>query len=486
MSSAIGTASSLLIAVGVGGAVSQALEPDFVDIRQQSWRDNPNLVLGPGELARLVAQGGIKLEVGQDQATYSGLSSDRFDELVWLEQHVPGSAELMFLWRLGEITDDEWRFGMAKLGMRHDFIEHLAATFTVPITTAEAAVAIHHHVIENQGQLPGLDLKTEGKVLRFPLVDIDAYAAAAAYGDSKANLDAITRTLGLPPGLDLVARAVFRNILDRGDFTLAALQSNRRTEWQEYEFEAYRQILTSHEYTELELRGFSTGDERRANTAKHGMSDEDSDLLYNVLGRAPALSTIVKGLARGGVFNGPIDHIPEVFLSSMQRSNIRPEYYNIVYAARYSYPSPFAIRALAEAGDLGDANDVAQVLEEVGWNPALAKKVAAKWVPDGTAADPEIARANAHLRSTLHSAYVDYDADDTEATATLELVGVAVEAIPAVLERWQAERAIRRRTLTPAQIKKLVGDGRWTEEKALERLQQLGYSLDDATDLLAE
>jgi hypothetical protein len=486
MSNPIGTATSMLIAVGVGGAVSVALEPDFVDIRQQSWRDNQNLVLDPGTLASLVAQGAIDLATGEDQATYSGISADRFDELVWLEQHVPGTAELMFLWRLGYLDEGEWRFGMTKHGVRQDFIDRLAKTRTVPLTAAEVAVAIHHHVIENQGQLPGLDLNTTGKVLRFPLVDIDAYASAEAYGYSHDQLDALTRTLGLPPGLDLVARAVFRGILDRGDFTLAALQSNRRTEWQEFEFEAYRQILTSHDYAELELRGFLTEDERHAATAKHGMSREDSDLLYSVLGRAPALSTIIKGLARGGTFNGPIDHIPEVGLSAMQRSNTRPEYYNIVWAARYSYPSPFVIRSLAEAGDLGDAKAVAKVLEEVGWNPELATSVAAKWVPDGTAADPHITKAKTQLWSTVHTAYVDSDADDVAATAALELVGVEAAAIPDVLALWQAERTIHRRTLSVPQLKKAVADALKTAAQAHERLLELGYSTDDADVLLAE
>jgi len=476
----------MLIAVGVGGAVSQALEPDFVDIRQQSWRDNQNLVLGPGELARLVAQGAIGLEVGQDQATYSGLSSSRFDELVWLEQNVPGSAELMFLWRLGYIDEATWRFGMTKLGMRHDFIEHIAETFTLPLTTAEAAVAIHHHVIANQGQLPGLDLDTTGKVLRFPLVDIDAYAAAAAYGDSKANLDAITRTLGLPPGLDLVARAVFRGILDRGDFTLAALQSNRRTEWQEFEFEAYRQIPTAHEFSEGHLRGYLTEDEMYEGTAKHGMTKHDTDLLYANAGRPLNIHQITTGLARGGKYGGTYDDVPEgPYRDAIIRGPLRPEFAALDYANRYNYPSAFTLRTLAHAGDLGDQAAVEQILLEIGWPPHMAKRVAAAWMAEATV-DPEVAKAKTHLRTAIHSAYVDSDADDAEATAALELVGVDATAIADVLELWQAERAIRRSHLTPAQLKKAVADGLKTTEQAHARLLELGYSTDDADVLLAE
>jgi hypothetical protein len=70
--------------------------------------------------------------------------------------------------------------------------------------------------------------------------------------------------------------------------------------------------------------------------------------------------------------------VPEPFRSDIQRSNIREEFAEIVYAARYSYPSPFVLRSLAEAGDLGDAAAVEQILLEVGWKPSLAASVSSK------------------------------------------------------------------------------------------------------------
>lgn len=488
----IGSAPGILVGFGVGAAAAAALEPAFEIPRQEAWKRNPNRVLDPGLLARLVAQGGIELGDAQDEALRQGFASDKFDRMVWAAQNVPGTAELLFLWRLGLIDQQTWTEGMVKLGQRPDFIDHVAKTFAVPITAEQAAIAVHRSAIANQGQLPDLPPVGDGRVLRYPQVPIDAYASAAAYGVGTDQLDAITRVLGLPPGMDLVARMVFRDILDRNDFDLAAAQSNRRREWAGYEFEGYRHILTPVEYTELELRGFSTRDQRLADAAKWGTSVEDSDKLYNVLGRAPALHTIVIGLARGGVYNGPTDAIPEEFLSAMQRSNIRPEYYNIVYAARYSYPSAFVLRSLAQAGDLGDTDAVEQILLEIGWNPSLAKQVAAKWVPTGTVGDPHAAKAQTQLWNTTHTSYKAEEIDDATATAALEAAGVDAGSVSAVLALWQTERDLVRKQITPAKIVKALGAGdvnaatglAWTQADALAALQARGYSPTEAQDLI--
>src|SRR5207245_381253 len=121
-----------------------------------------------------------------------------------------------------------------------------------------------------------------GKVPHFPEVQIDAYASALAHGFDNDQLDALARIQGLPPGMDLVARMVFRKILDRSDFTLAAEQANRRVEWADFEFEGYRQIPTADQFVEAHLRGWITQAEMYAGTARHGMSESDTDVEYRI------------------------------------------------------------------------------------------------------------------------------------------------------------------------------------------------------------
>src|SRR5205823_7897286 len=173
----------------------------------------------------------------------------------------------------------------------------------------------------------------------------------------------------------------------------------------------FREILTAHNYAELQLRGYLTRDERLAGTRKHGMSDEDSDLLYDVLGRSIPVHQIETGEARGGVYNGPIDGIPEPFLASLRRGNLRREYFNLAYANRYSYPSGFMIRGLAQDGELTRA-ETEEILLEVGWSPKWATTFAQRWTAGTTTtADPSTRKAQTQLWTRLHRSYIAGETD---------------------------------------------------------------------------
>lgn len=494
MASGIGSAPGILIGFGVGAAASAALEPAFEVPRQEAWKRNPNRVLDPGILARLVAEGGVPLGEARDEAERHGYAADKFDRMVWAAQNVPGTAELLFLWRLGLIDRAKWKEGMVKLGQRPDFIDYVARTYAVPLTAEEVAVAIHRSVILNQGQLPDLPPVGPGKILRYPEVPIDAYKSAEAYGVGNDQLDALTRVLGLPPGMDLVARMVFRGVLDRNDFDLAAAQSNRRREWAPAEFEGYRQIPTAHEYTEGHLRGYTTQAEMYAGTAKHGMSKEDTDLLYANAGRPLNIHQVTTGLARGGKYGGGYDAVPAgPYRDAILRGPLRPEYADLDYANRYNYPSAFVLRSLAQAGTLGGAAEVQQVLEEIGWKPSFAKQVAADWT-GSTGGDSHIGKAQTQLWGTTHRSYIAEEIDDATATASLTAAGVDPASIPHVLALWQTERDMIRKQLSPAQIKKAVTEGvtnpatsaPWTQADGLAALLARGYDHAAAATLLIE
>ena len=57
------------------------------------------------------------------------------------------------------------------------------------------------------------------------------------------------------------------------------------------------------------------------------------------------------GERRGGVYNGATGALEPPFLKSLQESNIRPEWYNLAWAQRYTYPSPFVLRSLTQSGN---------------------------------------------------------------------------------------------------------------------------------------
>ena len=516
MATPIASTPGIIIGVGVGAAAAAALEPAVEVQRQEGWQRIPARVLDAGLLARLVAQGGVPLGEAQDEAVRQGYTADKFDRMVYAAQTVPGVAELMFLWRLGVVSEDVWRQGMVKLGQRPDWIDHVAQTFTVPLTAEQVAVMVQRSVIPNQGQLPGYAAPGAGKVPPFPEVEIDGYKSAQAYGVGKDQLDALTRIIGLPASPDLAARMAFRDIITYEDFLRAAAEGNTRVEWAPFLFDGFRHILTAHDYAELQLRGFQTEAERLAGTAKHGMSATDSTLLYNMLGRALGTSAITRGIARGGTYDGKPKTAPEPWLDSLERGNIRPEWYDLAYHYyEYEWPSYFVIRPLAQSGALGPG-EVNGILLALGWRPDLCAKITENWTgatlssssPPTTyeasltaweahgvaTADPHLTKAKNTAWTTAQRSYIAEESTPADVAPIFSLLGIPSAAQTEILSVWDAVRALTRKQLTPADVRKAVqfkvtnpATGQpWTTQDGIAALLARGYDQADAQTFLSE
>lgn len=474
------------LAFAVGFAAGRALEPAGVTIAQDAWNAAPVRRLEAEQAAEAVAEGYLTEHAGESEASYTGYDASRFQTLYDLALTAPGFGELVTMLRRGTINDGNFTHGLRKAKiepMWDDMLKELAVNY---IGIGDIATAIVRGAVPSPSWVPVPPPAATTNVPRFPVTNIDPVALAAKLGYSEDMLRIMVARSGLSMAPVMAAQANFRGILADDDYLLAVAEGDLRAEWAKALKEVSRQILTAGEYAELQLRGFLTADQRRAKTALHGMTDADSDLLYDVLGRAPAVHAITTGLARGGVFNGPTDGIPEVYLSSMQRGNVRPEYYPIEYANRYSYPSAFVIRALATGGEW-DESTTKQTLLELGWKPELVDATVKAWYGAATpTGGKHIAKAQTQVWNAIHKAYVDDNANDQTATSDLEAAGVGADEIPDVLKLWQVERGIVRRSLNATQIKKAVGQPNKDTAWALERLAELGYTTEDATTFLNE
>ena len=65
MAEPFGSAPGIIVGVGVGAAAGAALEAAVELPRQKVWADNPNKLLDPAVVARLVAQGAVALGDGR-------------------------------------------------------------------------------------------------------------------------------------------------------------------------------------------------------------------------------------------------------------------------------------------------------------------------------------------------------------------------------------------------------------------------------------
>lgn len=473
-------------AFAAGLATAPVLAPVVREIENEANAKYESHPLSAGDAAGIVAEDVEQYPFGVQEASYNGVNETRFKALLGEVLNAPGIGELYEAYRRDLIDDDTFLHGLRKAKLETLWDEPLIALKAQRLGPDVIARAIQRGLVADPGLLPVGPPTEVGKVQAFPVFAVDALTEAAAFGIDKDRLGVEVGLVGNPASPDLAARMTFREIIDRVDFDRAIAEGNTRNEWADSLFEGFRQILTAHDYTELELRGFSDRTQRLADTGKHGMSVEDSDKLYDVLGRAPSVHTVVIGLARGGKYPGSYANVPEPYKSAIQRSNIREEWSEIVYAARYTYPSGFQIRSEAQAGDM-TLEETTAILLEVGWSPKWADFFAAKWTSKGigTASTPA-SKAKTSALTALHKSYVNDLETDTSAAAILTALGIADAEQTATLDTWKIERSVIRKALTATQIKKSIGQPGHDQAWATDRLLELGYSAADAATFLAE
>jgi hypothetical protein len=475
-----------------GRAVAPILAPELQVILNEAWAAAVSLgATIPPEvyvLAQGVAQGQVDETTARGWSHEQGFADDAFSALIDIANAGPPLAAALTLLRRGFWLPDQYKTALNRMAIEKEWYEGLLTLQDEWLSPAELAVMIQRSVIPNPGILPNQPSLDGSNVPQMPVVEIPVLKEAAGSGVNEDRLKALTRIIGLPAPPDLAARMHFRNIITEGAFNQAILEGNTRGEWAPFLLDGFRQIPTAHDGIEARLRGWTDDKGMYAQTARHGMSTDDTDLLFKVTGRPLSFHQVFIGERRGGIYDGPTTGIDPAFLKSLQESNIRPEWYNIAWAQRYTYPSAFVLRALTQGGDLTQA-ETHTILLDIGWEPTLATKVSAKWAGGtGSTADPLVKSARASLITALHKAYVLGDEDAASAQAILTAEGVAQATQTELLATWDRERSITRKELTPAQLKKAYTQGTvnpatgsaFTQDEAIAELVTRGYSSADA------
>ena len=480
------------LAFAAGFAASHALEPEAVTIRQDAWNAARVLRIPPEVAAAIAAENISSYDDMANEAHYYGWDDTRFPYLYHLNLVAPGTGELLTMLRHGTINSGNFTHGLRKNKLEPMWDDAIAELQTQRLTPAELALGIVRSTVADPGLLV-TTLDTSGSTIpKYPVWPGSALTEAAAWGVDEDRLRVMVGAVGLPMSLQQAASAAFRGIINRQAFNLAVLEGDTRPEYADAIFEQARQILTSEQYAELQLRGYLSRAERLAGTEQHGMSDANSDLLYDVLGRGLSLKQAFIGERRGGVFQGDTSQIPDWAMFQLQRGNLRPEVYNLAWAGRETLPSAFVIRSLLTDGAIPEAQGESLFLES-GWPADLAKTVAQHYsAGKGSSSDPHVSKAQTQLWTTTHRSYVGGETTDADATKALEAAGVGVAAIPAVLTLWQEEQSLVRKKLTAAQVKKAWSEAvvnpatgaAWTKDEATAYLIESGYSANDAATFL--
>lgn len=490
----IGLSEQLVLSYIIGIAGAPAVHPYVQSLVNAAWESNSVLPPPAVVIAQGVAQGQVPLSTGQGWANSQGFSDDVFAALVDTANVGMPLGQAFQAWRRGALSDGQFDTQLHRLGIESEWWPMLEALKNDRLNLGAIATAVHRGIMADAGLLVTTVPDGPGNVPRIPVSPLDTLAEFAAQGIDPERARVLVADTGLPLSLGEMLSLYNRGKVTDTDVKVSIAESNVRNEYMDVALELARRLLTPHEYAEAELRGVLTPAQAKAGAGLSGIESADYDTLFAILGRPLNLHQITTGIARGGTYGGGYDDVPAgPYRDAIRRSAIRPEYAALDYANRYTYPSAFVLRSLAQAGTLGDAAAVQQVLEEIGWKPSFAKQVADSWVGSG-GADSHVGKAQTQLWNTTHRSYIAEEIDDATATASLTAAGVDPDSIAAVLALWQSERAMIRKQLSPAQIKKAVTGAvtnpatglPWSQADGLAALLARGYDQNDATTLLNE
>lgn len=88
------------------GLTQQAMGPTFQEVANKVNSANPTTPLSAAEAATAVLKGQLSAQNGASEAAKSGIDAGRFDTMVRMAGSPPGLAELLSLYRRGELTTD--------------------------------------------------------------------------------------------------------------------------------------------------------------------------------------------------------------------------------------------------------------------------------------------------------------------------------------------------------------------------------------------
>lgn len=542
--------------IAVGGAAREAIDPILEPAKQNAWARRPNRVLDPASAAAIRARQtrdvggevypGIDLEgVGLgDDARRHGLGSHRFNLLTELAREHPTVADLQALRRrrlaLGGaagIGQAEYREWMRRQGFTTEIIEALTKLLVEYLPPADVANAVQQGFMPDDGILPPTtapqpDWVESDGAFGIPVeqLDIDPSNEAAVHGFDKSRLKILAELVGLPPGEETLLDMWRRGMITEKGYAAGLREGHTKTKWTAALSARFYNLLPTSVLVNLRLRGWIEDADYHARMRKHGYRPSQADDYFHALGRPATALQALKGTRRGGVYDGPTDHIPPWFQHAVRQSDLRNEWMNILWAGRETYPSAFVMRRLV-ADEAVTPTEAAQLLYENAWPQNLAKASAATWAR-GTAttakgmtradllteyeggflseaaltadlealgytaaqaarlktlADARIVRTERAKRIRLiGSRYVAHRITRDRALAELDAAEIDAAAAARVLAEWDVERSLTADALTPAQIKKAYKATIFDRPTAVARLAWKGYDEGDAGIFLDE
>lgn len=433
-------------AFALGGAMRSPLEPPLAELTNQTWArfvdSGITLPTEPGDAAEIAAEDVASEEWAKDQAKQRGVGGDQMDKLIAAQRIAPALGTLLESWRRGFIGDADFIHGLNKARLEDRWTASLQKLKARLPDLEPLAQGIQRGLVTAPFPLPYSPPGDGGIIPAFPPSTVDAQQVAEGLGYSLDYLYLQTALAGNPPGPQALYRARFRGAVNDVDVQRGLAEGRSRQEWAPaFEADA-RAIPSPANFVEAFVRNWIKQPEMLAGTARHGMSPDDAHLLFLIHGRPLTHTQVFIGLLRGGTYNGPTDIIDPAFLKSLQESDMRPEWYNLAWHARFHFPPFFQTINALNKGWI-DAETATTWLLVQAYDPEAVGTIVANvsGAKGGALASP-VKSAETRLLTRLHSGYVSDKLTETQTIDALGKTTLTQAEQTEVLAYWSAEKAV--------------------------------------------
>lgn len=514
-----------IIGVGIGTAAADAIEPILELAKQDAWYDNPYKPLDADQVAELVAQGLLDPGEADTEARRTGYNASHLLALTQLSLKAPELGAAVDLWRRGHITEPQLRHAFRKAGLEPQYDQAFLDRRYESLSAEELANAVQQGFVPTAGLLPD---DPGGSPPYTPATEQVSLDTLREFGDNALDADharILAELSGNPPGPQELLQMWNRGIITELAVERGIREGRTKTKWTSAIKELRHYVLGPAEYASARLRGWITKAEAEAGGALSGADAAQMELLFLNRGRPATTHQTFLGYIRGGRYIGANLTERETFDKAIVQSDLRPEYADLLWAQRYTYPTPFVLRQLAQSGVITPAQ-TEQVLVYQGYEPGFANQIAVAWgsakaagaksltlaelrdereggyISEAEFSDAltslgyagaelalELDLADARRIKTernrvvtaLHKLYVNRELTDQDAAVRLGEVGLDADVIGRFLPLWAIERDAATTQLTAAQIRSAYRKTTITLADAITRLEAMGYTPADAT-----
>lgn len=430
-------ASFIAIVIGTIPALVSTFSQPFKNALWALW---PHIPLAPADLANLVVQGYRTLESATAEAAETGLSADRFSDLVDINGLPPSPQDLFAMYRRGIIpigtSPQDFPSVVAGLAQGHTKDEwiwlytRLARIWPSPIDFVAAAVReqLPYDTAAQWAAAAGLDFT---KDLADPPVDPEAAADTEAV-PSTTFFDMLFDVAGRPPGPVEAAVMAWRGIID----------------WE----------------------GTGPG----ATTFQQSIAESDVKTKWTDALRA--LSTWVPTIAEVGAMyaEGVVDDATAETLWTHNRVEatqlpLLKTLYTLQATRTERETAKSNVVTLYEQGALSDAEATTE-LESLGFGPEVIGYLLRY------AQYQRLQEQLTRLLEQVGRSYVTGKVDSPNAAAALMKFGIPQQQADGLLAEWQVAKSLSVPVVTPAQIASAVYYEVESPDEGMADLIALGFS----------